>query len=397
MSRDHVAAYLLAFLVAGCAAGPDEPDEPVDTFPEFTEDCGSAANDTLETAAGLEAEDEATWEGIRLCTDDLDYYRIDVPPHRWLSLTVFIDGDGAGQTDLDLWAIDDEDETYWGSASGQPFERIAFYNPGDEPLTKYVRVEGWDGGRADYDLLMRVDRYHDELDCDDAYDDEDPDDEDGPCNRIMQFPQAEADDDGYLVTHQAHYSNLRREVQYLVRYAARRTAEQFGDTEPLGLLDMSQADGDTPGRMEGQLRHPENTHVGGNDIDIAYYSLSAGNQGKIVCPQHDGYFCTGPASDLDVDRTTYFLAMLMDNLNVRVAGVDPAVAELVNPRALEMQQEGLLTNTQRQRVQGLMAYGNGWPFHHHHIHLSWNWESGHEERGEGVEGCALPGTYSEIE
>ncbi len=298
-----------------------------------------------------------------------------------------IDGAGEGQTDLDLYEVDGDDEVVWGSASSQPFERIAWFNPDDEPMSRFVRVEGYAGARADYDILLRVDRYHEEMDCDDAYPDEDADDESGPCNRIMQFPQSSNDDEGYFVEHQAHYSNLRREVQYLVRYAAWRVAEQFGDTEPLGLLDMSQWDGDTPGRMEGSLRHPEGTHVDGNDIDIAYYSLSEGNGGKIVCPSYTQYFCTGPATDLDVDRTTFFMAALVENMNVRVMGVDPEVFDLVAPRAYEMELEGLITREQRQRVQGLMAYGDTWPFHHHHIHLSWQWEDGYEERSGPVQGC----------
>lgn len=391
MNRSLESLLLLAFvsLTVGCMSpNAEEPDEGESPLPAFEEDCGNPRNDSVETASGLLAEDELTWEGVRLCSDDVDYYRMDVPAHRWASLKITIDGPGDGQTDLDLFEVDEDDEVIWGSAAGQPFERIAFYNPTDEPVSHFARVEGWEGSRADYDILVRVDRYHEDLDCDDAYPDEEASDERGPCNRIMQFPQGDASgDSGYLVTHEAHYSNLRREVQYLVRYAAAQVAEQFSDTEPLGLLDMSQWDGDTPGRMVGQLRHPEGTHVDGNDIDISYYSLSEGNEGKIVCPQNDGYFCTGPASDLDVDRTTYFLAQLVENMNVRLTGVDPAVAELVNPRATEMEEEGLITREQRQRVQGLMAYGDGWPFHHHHIHLSWVWEDGYEERGGAPEGC----------
>ena len=386
---DRLALLSLALLV-GCAAPVgDEPNDEADPLPPFEEDCGNARNNTLETASGLLAEDDLTYEGVRLCTGDVDYYRIDVPPKRWVSLKVTIDGDGDGQTDLDLLEIDADDEVIWGSASGEAFERIAFHNPTDEPVSHFARVEGYDGARADYDILVHVDRYHEQVDCDDAFPDEDPLDERGPCNTIMQFPQANSDREGYLVTHQAHYSNLRREVQYLVSYAAREVAAAFPDTEPLGLLDMSQWDGDTPGRMVGQLRHPEGTHVDGNDIDIAYYSLSAGNEGKIVCPSSDAYFCTGPASDLDVDRTTYFLAKLSDNSNVRVTGVDPEVAALVEPRAYEMEDEGLITREQRQLLVGKLAYGSGWPFHHHHIHLSWNWEDGHEERGEAPVGCML--------
>jgi len=382
------ALTVATLLFGGCAAEVvDEVPDEANPLPAFEEDCGSGVNDSLETASGLGAEDEAAWEGVRLCTDDVDYYRIDVPRGRWASVKITIDGDGDGQTDLDLYEVDAEDEVIWASASGQPFERLAWFNDTDAPVSRFLRVEGYGGARADYDILVRVDRYHDsQLDCDDAYTDEDADDERGPCNRIMQFPQGH-EAAGYLVTHEPHYSNLRREVQYLVRLAAARTALQFSDTEPLGLLDMSQWDGDTPGRMVGQLRHPEGTHAEGNDIDISYYSLSDGNEGKIVCPQNDGYFCTGPASDLDVERTTYFLAQLVENVNVRVMGVDTQVALLVEPMAQELEDDGVITREQRQRVQGLLAYGSGWPFHHHHVHLSWMFEDGFEGRDVPPDGC----------
>jgi hypothetical protein len=35
-----------------------------------------------------------------------------------------------------------------------------------------------------------------------------------------------------------------------------------------------------------------------------------------------------------------------------------------------------------------MAYGSGWPFHHHHMHFSWVWE-GSWERDLQVDGCMV--------
>ena len=61
----------------------------------------------------------------------------------------------------------------------------------------------------------------------------------------MQFPNAISADQGYLVTHEQHYSNLRREVAYLVQWATAKVADEFPGTNPLALLDMGQADGDT--------------------------------------------------------------------------------------------------------------------------------------------------------
>ena len=43
--------------------------------------------------------------------------------------------------------------------------------------------------------------------------------------KFVERANVEIQGEGYYVEHQAHYSNLRREVQYLVRWAARQTAE----------------------------------------------------------------------------------------------------------------------------------------------------------------------------
>ena len=256
-------------------------------------------------------------------------------------------------------------------------------------MRKIVLVKGYDGANDDYDITLRVASYHEGLDCDDFYE-ETADEEDGQCNRIMQFPQANIEADGYWANHQAHYSNLRREVAYLVRYASAEVAKQFPDTGPLGMLDMSQWDGDTPGRMDGQLRHPEGTHVEGNDIDIAYYMKAGDNLGGYPCSSHDAYFCTGEANLMDTERTTYFLAKLMESSNVRVIGIDPEVASKVIPESWEQSSQGLFSSTIRSKFSSHLAHGDGWPFHHHHLHFSWNWESGFEGRETQPEGCIHP-------
>ena len=86
----------------------------------------------------------------------MDYYNLEIPAGKWLSLKVAIDGDGSGGDDLDLYEVNDEDAIVWGSYASQPFERIAWYNPGDEVMTRTVRIEGYNGGDSDYDLVTRV-------------------------------------------------------------------------------------------------------------------------------------------------------------------------------------------------------------------------------------------------
>jgi hypothetical protein len=207
----------------------------------------------------------------------------------------------------------------------------------------------------------------------------------------MQFPRAETDAQGYFTEHKPHYSNLRREVQYLIRWAAAAVYDEFPGTTPLSLLDMSEGDGDTPGSMVGSLRHPSGTHINGNDIDVAYYQNDGANNGEPVCPQNNGQFCTGPTTLLDAERTAYFMAMLYTSPNVRIIGVDPAIATALFDAAEELHDDGRITQSQLGSFDSDMAYGSGWPFHHHHLHFSWSWEGGWWATGEPPEGCMVPG------
>ena len=189
--------------------------------------------------------------------------------------------------------------------------------------------------------------------------------------------------------HQAHYSNLRRELAYLVTWATAATSAQFPGTNPLSLMDMSERGGETPGAMVGQLRHPEGTHINGNDIDIAYYQTGPDNQGRVVC-DNDGYFCTSPPNVLDATRTAYFMIRLLDSPHVRVIGVDTLIAPELFSAAQALRAQGVVTQAEVNRLESYTAYGEGWPFHHHHMHFSWNWEDGYEGRSvEPPEGCIV--------
>ena len=393
--------WILVALAAGLSAceapvatGDDDDDatpaEAVDDLLALVDDCGDELNDTPEQAMRLEDSNNTAYDDLQLCDGDLDFYAVDIPEGRWLSVELTIAE--AGQ-DLDLIEVAESGEELWGSVTAaQPYERLAWFNPGPEPMRRWVKVNGAGSDASDYSLLIRRSVFHEGLTCDDFYPDEDASDEGGSCNRIMQFPQANDDVDGYRVSHEPHYSNLRREVMYLVREAARRTTEAFPDTNPLGLLDMSQRDGDTPGRMRGQLRHPEGTHVDGNDIDIAYYQTGDDNMGRPVCV-NDNYFCTADPILLDDERSAYFIVQLFDSPLTRVIGVDTLIAPRLQAALPGLEDAGLITSTQRSRFNQKLAYGDGWPFHHHHMHFSWSWEDGHE-RGQAPEGCMVgPGLY----
>jgi len=363
------------------------------------DDCEEGLDDTVETAQQLQGSNGIHEGDLRLCEGEIDVYSIAVPPGAWLSLEVEIDGsghNGTDRTDLDLWELDNpaapidealrtssESDVIWYSSSSQPYERLAWHNPTDEPVVHYVAVDGYKTGQAWYALRVTVDDWHEGASCDDFYEDTS---KNGQCNRIVQYPQATSRDEGYIVSHSAHYSNLRREVAYLVAHATAQVQAAYPDTMPLGLMDMSQTDGDTPGRDEDSLRHPEGTHVDGNDIDIAYYQTGSDNLGREVC-RNNGYFCTSSPNKLDAEKTAYFMAMLLESKDVRVIGVDTMIADDLFDAMDEMVDAGTLTNGQKNKVRNHLAYGDGWPFHHHHMHLSWDWEDGWDGHAD-LSGCA---------
>jgi len=365
-------------------------DPAAQNVPPFVDDCGGQ-NDDIASLAGLVAVEGQTYTSVQLCSGEEDWYQINVPAGMWVSVELDIDGsghNGTDMTDIDLVEADAAGDPIWWSASEQDYERLAWHNPGTVAISKTLFVYGYNGAVADYDILIRVSEWDEGMDCDTFYPGTSPSSETGQCNRIMQFPQAESDDEGYYVEHQAHYSNLRREVAYLVRYATSAVEDAFPGTNPLSLMDMGERDGSTPGNMVGQLRHPEGTHVYGNDIDIAYYQTGADNQGRAVC-DNDGYNCTAPPNILDAERTAYFLIRLMDSSHVRVIGVDAQIDTAVRAAAAQLQLQGLVTSSEIQRFDWYLASGDGWPFHHHHLHFSWDWEDGYQGREVIPDGCVI--------
>jgi hypothetical protein len=191
------------------------------------------------------------------------------------------------------------------------------------------------------------------------------------CLDLLAFPQG-GRDDGYRVTHEPRYSYARRDLIQLVRYAARRVLEAFPRTPALGLGDMSQADGATPGTDAGRRRHPATTHEDGNDIDVAYYQQGTDDNAlREVCPSNDGYNCTGPASLLEPERTARFLAHLFESPHVRVIGVDTAVSGPVLQVAARLHDAGDIADYVFEKFDTHLAFDReGWPFHLHHLHLS---------------------------
>jgi hypothetical protein len=90
-------------------------------------------------------------------------------------------------------------------------------------------------------------------------------------------------------TSNQYRSWLRRDLALLVQFAAGKTeclsqGWSFGNQAPLGLGDMSEADGSIPGTSDNDPGHPEGSHTNGFDIDVAYFQTGTpDNELRPVC------------------------------------------------------------------------------------------------------------------
>lgn len=158
------------------------------------------------------------------------------------------------------------------------------------------------------------------------------------CGELVQFDLVEGA--GY-VDHPAngetwgnqYRSWCRRDLRQLVAYATATVACKTADwdywpLEPLGLGDVSEADGSIPGTSIGAPGHPPGTHTNGLDLDAGYYQLFANNNWMRAIGRHhdesyvDEYHMVAPPYALDVWRTALFLAYLAEHPRLRVVGVD---------------------------------------------------------------------------
>jgi hypothetical protein len=186
-------------------------------------------------------------------------------------------------------------------------------------------------------------------------------------------------------------SYIRRDLMQLVDYATAKlqcktAGWEFGSHAPLGLVDMSEADGSIPGTSIGSPGHPPGTHEGGRDIDLAYYQFSKpDNRSRVVCDHHlwdevygiyDAYHCTADPYLLDPWRTALFTAYMSEHPLLRVIGVDGKVGPLLDDSLDWFIANGWIDPEFRDFIPLFYeetdeGYGF-FRFHHHHMHVSMN-------------------------
>lgn len=186
-------------------------------------------------------------------------------------------------------------------------------------------------------------------------------------------------------------SYLRRDLVQLIQYATAKVACKtadwaFGSGEPLGLVDMSEADGSIPGSSIGYPGHPPGTHTNGLDIDVAYYQLyTPDNFPRTVCDHHawddnyevvDAYHCTSQPYLLDPWRTTLLTTYIAEHPHLRVMGVDGQVGLMMEDSYDWLEANDWIDSALRGSIPLLYEVEDqGWgfyQFHHHHMHISMN-------------------------
>jgi len=226
---------------------------------------------------------------------------------------------------------------------------------------------------------------------------------DSACSELIFFEPVEGP--GYInypvndeTWNDQYRSYLRRDLLMSIQYASARVACETDDWdywpfEPIGLGDMSEADGAIPGTSKGHPQHPPGTHEDGNDIDVAYFQRESINIGpglesrlrglednllRSMCKHTrfgmDALHCTEPSQSLDPWRTALFIAYVAENPYTRVIGVDGQIGPVLDHALDQLEESGWISSDLREEIS--LAYesvdeGTGWfRFHHHHLHIS---------------------------
>ncbi len=223
------------------------------------------------------------------------------------------------------------------------------------------------------------------------------------CGELIQFDPVEGTGYTDYPENGESWSNqyrswLRRDLVMAIQYAAARVAclakdWEFGNGGPVGLIDMSEKNGDIPGTSVGSPGHPSGTHTDGFDIDVAYFQNGTpDNRARPVCEHYENgaeaYHCTKPPHLLDPWREALFVGSLFEHPLLRVIGCDGKVGPILDASLEVLCDNGWVKPAACKN--NVLTYestdmGYGWYyFHHHHIHVSL-------DLGSYRDACLVPG------
>lgn len=333
-------------------------------------------------------------QGLIACAGDDDWYEVVVPKGKIVRVGIEFQH-AAGDLDLVVY---DAAGNLVGSRYGASYPYSfrdqetgsEYYGLWSEAggATYYLRAVGHQDAENQYSLHVDEFDYQDGANCTSVHSLEDCVGQAPNGEKLLPFPFPDPNGtflgNNYDWDTYANYRFARRELVMLIRHALAETSEAFPGTTPLGLIDVCQKDGVTPGYDVASPRHPESTHDQGGNIDIAYFQTDGDNHAEIVCNDgsvHADGFCSPAATDshkVDLPRQAFFMAKIFAYPRLRVIGVDQVLAPLITDAAkvlaaLPSTDPQYITPQELNAFYFQMASGSGWPFHHHHIHVSLNW------------------------
>lgn len=199
-------------------------------------------------------------------------------------------------------------------------------------------------------------------------------------------------------------SYLRRDVIMALQYAAALTACKSagwtaGNGGPVGLIDMSEANGDIPGTSVNSPGHPAGTHEDGYQIDISYWQTDTlNNAARPVCAHmaggSDAYHCTEHPYQLDPYRSAFFIGTVMEFTALRAVGVDGKIGPVLEVAMDNLCNDGWLSGaacaSQIPLWYEVVDEGMGWyRFHHHHMHVDMSFITSNKASRPAGRGCML--------
>lgn len=358
--------------------------------------CGGKddASEDNDSQAQAKPAPAGTTTGLVVCAGDEDFWEVTVPKGKILRVGIEF-ANAAGDLDLVVY---DANGKLVGARTGDVYpysDRSAetdteYYGLRSEAGgDKYfLRVTGYQSAENTYSLHVDELPFSDGKNCEDSFSFGDCTGEAPGGTGLVPFPfpdpKSGKAEDNYFWDTYSNYRFARRELVMLVRWALAETAKAFPGTGPVGLIDTCQIDGITPGYDVDDPRHPETTHDQGGNEDIAYFQTDGDNHAEIVCgdgsTHADGY-CSDAAKTMhkvDLPRQAFFMAKLISSPRLRVIGADQVLAPLIiqaaaDLAALPASDPKHLTAEENAAFPGHVAYGSGWPYHHHHIHVSLKW------------------------
>jgi len=352
---------------------------------------GNEPNDSRLRATPLPIDTEL--EG-NACEDDADWFRIEVPANQLVHVLATVPKKLT--SNLDAYAYT-EDGTLLGGlwretephpSFALPYETteegFGFYGAATG-ATYFVKVVPRSPTHAGaYKIWAHATEWKDGPTC--AKVGYSPDECTGGAlgaQTLWMFPYMNPTDSfvgaGYMFDEFSNYRYLRRETMMLIRYAISEVSRQFPGTTALGLADMCQRNGITPGYEVGKPRHPGNSHDQGGNIDVAYYQTGKDNHVRVICDAKGGsatpddYYCLDSAATthiVDLPRTVYFVVALTRDPRFRAAGVDRVIGPIMQKEAERQRDAGIITSAELTAYTAHVVWGDGWPAHHHHLHLS---------------------------